>query len=198
MQNLIKLLENLSKSLNETYSAKSVVSTLGDFFAENFKMKSLEIYTRVANSDAIRDFSQSWVINDKADELKYLFEDLSSENIIVKNNYIYYPFYRHNKKIGMLRLEGDISEEFLEFMKIGIYEISLKIQNIILAEKMQKSIDFHDSMKNIAKIIESQYELNYIIPLIGEMIDKFISNHLIYIFLKDQLTGEFHLAWPNM
>ena len=43
MQNLIKLLENLSKSLNETYSAKSVVSTLGDFFAENFKMKSLEI-----------------------------------------------------------------------------------------------------------------------------------------------------------
>ena len=198
MQNLIKLLENLSKSLNETYSAKSVVSTLGDFFAENFKMKSLEIYTRVANSDAIRDFSQSWVINDKADELKYLFEDLSSENIIVKNNYIYYPFYRHNKKIGMLRLEGDISEEFLEFMKIGIYEISLKIQNVILAEKMQKSIDFHDSMKNIAKIIESQYELNYIIPLIGEMIDKFISNHLIYIFLKDQLTGEFHLAWPNM
>ena len=98
----------------------------------------------------------------------------------------------------MLRLEGNISEEFLEFMKIGIYEISLKIQNIILAEKMQKSIDFHDSMKNIAKIIESQYELNYIIPLIGEMIDKFISNHLIYIFLKDQLTGEFHLAWPNM
>ena len=186
MQNFINRLEKLSKSLNETYSAKSVVSALGDFFAENFNMKSLEIYTRVANTDSIRDFSQSWIINDKADELKYLFEDLSSENIIVKGEYIYYPFYKHNKKIGMLKLEGIISEDFLEFMQLGIYEISLKIQNIILAEKMQKSIDFHDSMKNIAKIIESQYELNYIIPLIGEMIDKFISNHLIYIFLKDQ------------
>ena len=198
MQNFINRLEKLSKSLNETYSAKSVVSALGDFFAENFNMKSLEIYTRVANTDSIRDFSQSWIINDKADELKYLFEDLSSENIIVKGEYIYYPFYKHNKKIGMLKLEGIISEDFLEFMQLGIYEISLKIQNIILAEKMQKSIDFHDSMKNIAKIIESQYELNYIIPLIGEMIDKFISNHLIYIFLKDQMTGDFYLAWPNM
>lgn len=198
MQNLIKLIENLSKSLNETYNAKTVVSTLGDFFAKNFNIKNLEIYTRVANTEAIRDFSQSWVINDKADELKYLFEDLSIENIIIKGEYIYYPFYRHNKKIGMLQLQGEISDEFLEFMKIGIYQISLKIQNIILAEKMQKSVDFHDSMKNIAKIIESQYELNYIIPLIGEMIDKFISNHLIYIFLKDQTQDDFHLAWPNM
>ena len=98
MQNFINRLEKLSKSLNETYSAKSVVSTLGDFFAENFGMKSLEIYTRVANSDEIRDFSQSWVINDKAGELKYMFEDLSAENIIVKGDYIYYPFYKHNKK----------------------------------------------------------------------------------------------------
>ena len=198
MQDFIKKIEKLSKSLNETYNAKSVVSALGDFFAENFGFTALEIYTRVANSDEIRDFSQSWVINEKADELKYLFKELSAENIIVKGEYIYYPFYKHNKKIGMLRLEGNISDDFMEFMKLGIYQISLKIQNIILAEKMQKSIDFHDSITNIAKIIESQYELNYIIPLIGEMIDKFISNHLIYIFLKDAATGEFYLAWPNM
>ena len=35
----------------------------------------------------------------------------------------------------------------------------------------------------IAKIIETQYELNYIIPLIGEMIDKFMANLLTYIFI---------------
>ena len=44
-------------------------------------------------------------------------------------------------------------------------------------------------------IIESQYELAYIIPLIGEMIDKFISDHLIYIFNKDE-DGKFNLLWP--
>jgi hypothetical protein len=33
-------------------------------------------------------------------------------------------------------------------------------------------------MKNIAKIIETQYELNYVIPIIGEMIDKFFEDYL--------------------
>ena len=62
---------------------------------------------------------------------------------------------------------------------------------------MQKNVEFHDSMKNIAKIIETQYELSYIIPLIGEMIDKFVSNHLIYIFLRDEETENYNLCWPN-
>jgi diguanylate cyclase (GGDEF)-like protein len=50
-------------------------------------------------------------------------------------------------------------------------------------------------MKNIAKIIETQYELNYIVPLIGEMLDRFISDHLIYVFLKQE--EEFKLVWPK-
>ena len=56
---------------------------------------------------------------------------------------------------------------------------------------MQKNINFHDAMKNIAKIIETQYEINYIIPIIGEMIDKFVSDHLVYIFINRELV------WPS-
>ena len=48
-------------------------------------------------------------------------------------------------------------------------------------------------MKNIAKIIETQYELIYILPIIGEMIDSFIYEHLIYIFLKTKNKKEFNL-----
>ena len=81
-----------------------------------------------------------------------------------------------------------------DFLDIAVSMITLKIQNLTLSEKMQKSVDFHDSMKNIAKIIETQYELNYIIPIIGEILDTFISNHLIYIFLKE--SGKFKLEWP--
>lgn len=81
-----------------------------------------------------------------------------------------------------------------DFLEIAEFMINLKIQSLSLSEKMQKSVDFHDSMKNIAKIIESQYELNYIIPIIGEILDTFIINHLIYIFLKE--GGKFKLVWP--
>lgn len=74
-------------------------------------------------------------------------------------------------------------------------QILLKIQNKMLKDRLQINSDFYDAIKNIAKIIETQYELNYIIPLIGEMIDKFVSNHLVYIFIKQ--NNEFNLFWPN-
>ena len=80
-------------------------------------------------------------------------------------------------------------------MKIFGSQISLKLQNIVLNEQSKINVDFHDSMKNIAKIIETQYELNYIVPLIGEMLDRFISDHLIYVFLKQ--NDEFKLVWPK-
>ena len=93
-----------------------------------------------------------------------------------------------------LAISDVLTIDFFKALIISAYQISLKIQNKVLADKMQANIDFHESMKNIAKIIETQYDLNYIIPLIGEMIDKFISDHLIYIFLKQ--NGEFKLVWP--
>jgi diguanylate cyclase (GGDEF)-like protein len=85
--------------------------------------------------------------------------------------------------------------KFLFLMKIFAAQISLKLQNIVLNEQSQVNVDFHDSMKNIAKLIETQYELNYIVPLIGEMLDRFISDHLIYVFLKQ--NEEFTLVWPK-
>ena len=62
---------------------------------------------------------------------------------------------------------------------------------------MQKNIDFHETMKNIAKIIETQYELNYVIPIIGEMLDKFFADYLTYIFIVDENAKKETLAWPN-
>ena len=82
-----------------------------------------------------------------------------------------------------------------EFRELAEAMVNLKLQNLSLKEKMRKSVEFHDAMKNIAKIIETQYDLSYIIPIIGEIIDKIISNHLIYIFLEE--NGRMKLEWPS-
>ena len=50
-------------------------------------------------------------------------------------------------------------------------------------------------MKSIAKLIETQFDLDYILPIIGELIDRFVAEHLIYIFTKDE-KGNFKLFWP--
>jgi diguanylate cyclase (GGDEF)-like protein len=52
-------------------------------------------------------------------------------------------------------------------------------------------------LKNIAQITQTQYELDYILPIMGEMIDGFVSEHLIYIFIKNKNKKEYKLIWPN-
>lgn len=137
----------------------------------------------------------------------YKLEELA--NIInvktnIESNIICFPLKKNDRPFGILELTfpGSIKNllepDFFMLLSIASYQISLKIQNSILAEQMQKNIDFHKSMRNIAKIIETQYELNYIIPIIGEMIDRFVSNHLIYIFLRNEDDEKkFKLVWPN-
>jgi len=94
-------------------------------------------------------------------------------------------------------IKGGNLDKISDFLDIAEFIISLKVQNVILSDRMQKNIDFHSSMKNIAKIIETQYEMNYIIPIIGEMIDKFVAEHLVYIFLKQDEKSEMSLIWPG-
>lgn len=136
----------------------------------------------------------------------YKMDELSNFLNIKTNkesNTILFPLKRNDRPFGILELTfpGSISNlldpNFFMMLSIASYQISLKIQNTILAEQMQKNIDFHKSMKNIAKIIETQYELNYIIPIIGEMIDRFVSTHLVYVFLKNNENENFELVWPN-
>lgn len=119
-------------------------------------------------------------------------------DIILKEDYvsdkIFFPLNKYGKQIGGLEFEK-INDELKSFLDIVLPFISLKVQNIILSDKMQIAVDFQNSMKNIAKLIETQYELSYIIPLIGEIIDKFMQGQLIYVYLKDK--NEFKLMWPS-
>lgn len=118
---------------------------------------------------------------------------IEQKNISDSRNYLY-PLYKQEEIIAFLEFDSD-NEYLKDFLNYAKYLLSLKLQNIILTNYMNKAIEFQHSMKNIAKIIETQYELKYIIPLLGEMIDKFIQNHLVYIFIKS--AKEYKLMWPN-
>lgn len=161
---MLDKIEKLSKVLNESYSEKSLLSSLRTFFYENFNISDFSI-------------------------------DIETKNSTENSNKYKYPLFKHKKCIGFLEFDKE-TEDLNKFLDTCGQFISLKIQNITLSEKMQKHIDFHETMKNIAKIIETQYELNYIIPIIGEMLDKFFTDYLIYIFLRDEALGANGLAWP--
>lgn len=183
---LTKKLKTLSKALNESDSTEDVIKALNDVFR-----KEVKVFVFDSRLNTFRDFAKHWTVSNVLDaDINDLFDGIP----VIKNNHIYYPAMKKNILLGYLEI-SDNSKETCELLDIAIHNIALKIQNIILNQKMQQSVEFHDSMKNIAKIIETQYELSYIIPIIGEIIDTFISNHLIYIFLKENC--KFKLSWPS-
>ena len=183
---LTEKLKTLSKALNESDSTEDVIKALNDVFR-----KEVKVFVFDSRLNTFRDFAKHWTVSNVLDaDINDLFDGIP----VIKNNHIYYPAMKKNILLGYLEI-SDNSKETCELLDIAIYNIALKIQDIILNQKMQQSVEFHDSMKNIAKIIETQYELSYIIPIIGEIIDTFISNHLIYIFLKE--NGKFKLSWPS-
>lgn len=157
-----------------------------DYYSEE-KLKNLNnIYEKLLTSN--------YVLNDDISLPEDVFD---TENVIVKTLSI--PLKYESETIGILRFKFknkvDLKEEDLKFFEIFSYNLSLKVQNIVLSKQLEINSSFYKSMKDIAKIIETQYDFQYIIPLIGEMIDKFVMNHLIYIFVKKD--DKYTLFWPG-
>ena len=114
---------------------------------------------------------------------------IQMKEVIVDENIVIYPLISNSEVFGLMRLiikkKDILSKDFFEILNVSSKLLSGAIINYLLNEQMEVSLNFYKAMKDIAKIIESQYELSYIIPLIGEMIDRFISSHLIYIFITE-------------
>ncbi|MCD7878645.1 MAG: GGDEF domain-containing protein [Candidatus Gastranaerophilales bacterium] len=139
-------------------------------------------------------FNETEFDNDFEEKELYRIEELTSET-----NNIIFPLALNGEVIGFLKAETNninFDKSFFLILNVAAKLISGAFINYILNEQMEVSLNFYKAMKDIAKIIESQYELSYIIPIIGEMIDRFMSSHLIYIFIKKD--DKYELVWPNL
>lgn len=218
----LDLLEDISNTLSKIKYEDSITDEIMSVLKKHINLSELNIYIFDKSTNSLRNFSKSWLVIDEKNEdahsrslysaYKNFGDDAFifngkgysefTENIVLEpNNTILFPLIKNAKLYGIIEINFEetpkLSKDIVIALNVVSTAASLIIQNKILYEKMEKNVDFHDAMKNIAKIIETQYELNYIIPLIGEMIDKFIIEHLIYIFLKSEETGKYNLVWPS-
>lgn len=162
--------ENQTKEINFLYSNLSMASGRSFFFNE-----------------------QEFSCDLKEEDIPRLL------NLADEKNSIIYPLISNSDVLGLIRVvisgKLHLSKSFFETLNTASKLLSGAILNYTLNEQMEVSLNFYKAMKDIAKIIESQYELSYIIPLIGEMIDRFMSAHLIYIFINKD--NKYKLVWPN-
>lgn len=198
-----------------------LVKELKELLETYVDLKNFSIYVFDPNTSTMRNYAQNWcvideVMNEDVKEPIYnAYNDIHGNDFVINNKAfklpqtiseisfkiesLYMPIVKNGMVFGVIEIlfneNASVDMTSLFLMKIFGAQISLKLQNIVLNEQSQINVEFHDSMKNIAKIIETQYEINYIVPLIGEMLDRFISDHLIYVFLKQD--EEFSLVWPK-
>lgn len=218
----LNFIYDVTNILNSSYDFNKVVENLRIVFNKYLNTINFKIYTMEALQNSIyKDIEKNWVMLDK--DIQEMFNSFSQkisefenkeqyiiinnnvcefseiQNLDKKNNKIHIPFKKYGKIFAFLELENVninmLKNNMLKTLEVILSQISFGILNNLLNNQMQINIKFYDAMKNIAKIIENQYELNYIIPIIGEMIDRFIANHLIYVFLKDDIE-KYKLIWP--
>ena len=211
LQFLSKVADLLSRSVTTSELADGLKLILSSYV----KLENISFFVYDTTTNTLRNCADNWSVIEDSNSLYQDFENLKEHDFIINSkayklpsvvgeisfniSSLCMPIIKEDKVFGLITLEfennASTDMEFLFLMKIFASQVSLKLQNIVLNEQSKINVEFHDSMKNIAKIIETQYELNYIVPLIGEMLDRFISDHLIYVFLKQD--NEYKLVWPK-
>ena len=211
LQFLAKVSDVLTKEVDMSELSAELKTILNQYI--NTKDLNLYIYDSVTNT--MRNCVEDWCIVEDSSDLYKAYENIKNYDFVInekayklpavisditlKISSLFMPIMKSEKVFGLIGINFDentsVNMETLFLMKIFASQVSLKLQNIVLNEQSKINVEFHDSMKNIAKIIETQYELNYIVPIIGEMLDRFITDHLIYVFLRKD--GEYQLVWPK-
>lgn len=126
----------------------------------------------------------------------------SEEKILSKDTKLFFPFMKEDKVVGFVAfvypglvgkyvtVESLITFNIVSNMLFAAIKDAKKVHDLLVENRLA------DAVKDIAKIIETQYELDYVIPLMGEIMDKYLANPLIYIFSKNS-EDNFHLSWPS-
>lgn len=193
---LVNVFENSKTEVELTNNLKKVFSIFCDI--KEFK---IFLYDEVLNS--LKDFTKPWEIlkkDYKANILNSYFCSFkyNTTDYIKEKDELVFPVYDNKKLSGIVYIKGSVKNKILlEILPLVSKQISYAMGSLKNSGEMQTQEKFHKTIRNIAKIIETQYELNYIMPVLGEMIDSFISEHLIYVFLKVPKKKSYKLVWPN-
>ena len=195
----------LTNAFEKSSCRKDFLDSLEAAFSKVLQVESIKIYVLDEFSYVLKDFEKPWESSIEQDENKKIQEVLNSfigskDCTKLEDNVIYMPIFDNTKIIGVLKIILDkkikSDNDFFEISQLVQKQISYAVLNFKSGEKMKLNTKFYQTIRNIAKIIETQYELSYILPILGEMIDSFIYEHLIYIFIKNKNKKEFKLVWP--
>lgn len=197
---------SLIKYHEDVEDRESLLTGLKKSLSIFFQIEEIKIFLMDEYSFQLKDFVKPWENFTKTNEdceIQKVFDDFLTKKFEYKieNNVLYFPISQKNKTLGIVKLISrekiNSKNEFFTILPLSAKQISMLCIILKNNEQIKISSKFHQTVRNIAKITETQYELDYILPIMGEMIDGFINEHLIYIFIKNKNKKEYRLIWPS-
>ena len=205
-QTLYDFIYSLTKLYDEAKDRNTLVEGFKQALSLFFPIEETKIYLMDEYSFLLKDFTKPWENlsqNSENEEIKKHFDNflIQKSQFVKEKNILYFPIVQKHKTLGLIKLKSreEIKEknEFFKVFPLVSAQISMFITTLKNSEQIKISTNFHQTLRNIAQITQTQYELDYILPIMGEMIDGFIQEHLIYIFIKNKNKKEYKLIWPN-
>ena len=203
---LYNFIYSLIKAYDDSKNRNELINAFSRAMSLFFPMAEVRIFLMDEFSYILKDFTKPWenlISGDETLNIKKFFDNFLTKksNYEIFGNYIYFPIVQKNKTLGIVEVKSskliDKNNDFIEILPLITAQISMIISTLKNREQIKITSKFHQTLKNIAQITQTQYELDYILPIMGEMIDGFVSEHLIYIFIKNKNKKEYKLIWPN-
>ncbi len=199
---LYKIMYELTVVFETSKTPNELLLGLKQVFKRFFEVSDIEIFSVDDSLISLKNFVKPWEVlpvNEKTNALTSVFHEFKNNNIsyLEKDSNLYFPLYAQGKITGVVKISGNIQlKNILDFLPLLIRQISLAVVHLRYFETVTNSAKFYETIRNIAKITETQYDLSYILPIMGEIIDGFIKEHLIYVFIKSANRNEYKLIWP--
>ncbi len=204
-QKLYDFTYSLTKLYEKASDRTSFVEGIKSAFSLFFAINEIKIYLLDEYSFLLKDFTKPWenlLDDDFTNEIKKYYDDFlfKKSKYIALDNILYFPIVYKNKTLGLIKIKAvekiNENNDFFKIFPLISAQISMYIVQLKNNEQIKISSKFHQTIRNIAQITQTQYELDYILPILGEMIDGFIQEHLIYIFIKNK-NKKYKLIWPK-
>lgn len=197
---------SLIKSYEDSTDRIELIEGFSHALSVFFPVSELKIFLMDEYSYLLKDFTKPWENLDPSgldSNIRKYFDNflVKKSNYEIDKEYLYFPVIQKNKTLGIVQIKSfnniDEKNEIFPLLPLIAAQFSMIITTLKNKEQIKLTSKFHQTLKNIAQITQTQYELDYILPIMGEMIDQFVSDHLIYIFIKNKNKKEYKLIWPS-
>ncbi len=217
-------LTELTLISSQSDSADKFVREINYLFSKYYNFDGLKVFIYNKEEDYIYDFSKNRqllsqeeayfknIINNtnaySADDFfKFLhlngktFDFSSKKEIeIIKNSKINIILNIDNKTTALLEFSTqyrtDLMPNDISYLEIASGQIASFIKLYLDKRSLIREIDHHEITRELLTHLEKRLSFNKIGCILGEMLDKFLTDNLVYIFTKAQ-NNQHKLIWPK-